>query len=117
MGSRDQRRDPRAATNQQIWLEGQESRITGQAQNISKSGMFVVAQGSSPAIGSEVAIKFDDPQEGKVEIKMEVVWRAEDASNGGVGLRAVQAQDKSAFERVVIRHLEEQQEDEKKEAG
>ena len=86
-------------------------RFSGKAQNISKHGMFVVAEGESPKVGTEVAIKFEDPREGQVEIKMEVVWRGKgdsDSPGAGLGLRALESTDKTAFERVVIRHLEEQ---------
>ena len=95
-------------TNQGVWLEGQELRLTGEARNVSKSGMFIVAEGDAPEIGSEVQITFDDPDEGHIEVRMEVVWSSgNDRENAGLGLKALASDGQAAFERVVSRKLEE----------
>jgi hypothetical protein len=103
--SEEKRRDRRVDTNQAIWVEGQDVRVEAEALNMSKGGMFVVAEGEAPAIGSTLEIKFDDPHEGKIAVKMEVVWRDEKTQNSNLGLRAIQSEGIAAFERVVTRYL------------
>jgi hypothetical protein len=106
MSGEEKRRDRRVDTNQAIWVEGQDVRVEAEALNMSKGGMFVVAEGSAPAIGSTLEIKFDDPLEGKIAVKMEVVWRDEKTQTSNLGLRALQSSDGiAAFERVVTRYL------------
>jgi hypothetical protein len=83
-------------------------RVAAQARNMSQGGMFVVAEGKAPAIGSTLDISFEDPLEGKVAVKMEVVWRDEKTVSSGLGLRAVDSKGMAAFERVVSRHEAEQ---------
>ena len=103
--SQEKRRDRRVDTNQVIWVEGQDVRVEAEALNMSKGGMFVVAEGEAPAIGSMLEIKFDDPHEGKIAVKMEVVWRDEKTQSSNLGLRAIQSEGIAAFERVVTRYL------------
>jgi hypothetical protein len=105
MSGAEKRRDRRVDTNQAIWVEGQDVRVEAEALNMSKGGMFVVAEGSAPAIGSTLEIKFDDPHEGKIAVKMEVVWRDEKTQTSNLGLRAIQSEGIAAFERVVTRYL------------
>lgn len=105
----DKRRDPRVKASNEVWLEGQEKMRLGQTQNLSKGGMFVVADGESPDVGQELEIRFEDPEEGSIALKMEVVWRSENDGSGagtGVGLKALSSAGKAAFERVVSRHIE-----------
>jgi hypothetical protein len=105
MSAEDHRRHPRIPTQQAVWVEGQDVRITAQARNMSKGGMFVVSEGAAPAIGTTLQIKFQDPHEGQVEVQMEVVWRDGDtATTKGLGLRAMDSQGMAAFERVVSRY-------------
>jgi hypothetical protein len=103
----DKRREPRVDTQQSIWVEGQEVRVHAQARNMSKTGMFVVAPNNAAQIGSTLEIQFEDPLEGKIELKMEVVWRDEKTASANLGLRAMQSTGSAAFERVVARYLEE----------
>ena len=103
--SQEKRRERRVDTNQAIWVEGQDVRVEAEALNMSKGGMFVVAEGEAPAIGSMLEIKFDDPHEGKIAVKMEVVWRDEKTQSSNLGLRAIQSEGMQAFERVVTRYL------------
>ena len=103
--SQEKRRDRRVDTNQAIWVEGQDVRVEAEALNMSKGGMFVVAEGEAPAIGSMLEIKFDDPHEGKIAVKMEVVWRDEKTQSSNLGLRAIQSEGIAEFERVVTRYL------------
>ena len=108
MSGADKRRDPRVDTAQSVWVEGQEVRFEAEAQNMSRSGMFVVARDSLPVLGSLLHITFDDPREGKVGVTMEVVWRADgDEQRSKLGLRVADAQGMDAFERVVERLLTE----------
>jgi hypothetical protein len=101
----DKRRDPRVKAHKQIWLEGQEQRLSAQTQNLSKGGMFILTDGDSPKIGQELEIRFDDSEEGSISLKMEVVWREDGAGAGGVGLKALGSAGREAFERVVNRHI------------
>jgi c-di-GMP-binding flagellar brake protein YcgR len=107
MSGRDQRRDPRVDTQQSVWVEGQDTRVQAEALNMSKTGMFVVAESAAPAIGSTLEIKFEDPKEGRIAVKMEVVWRDEKTDSAKVGLRALESEGMAAFERVVSRYLGE----------
>jgi hypothetical protein len=104
MSPQDKRRHPRIDTKQPVWVEGQDVRITAEARNMSKGGMFVVSEGDAPAIGTTLQIKFEDPLEGKVEVQMEVVWRDEHTSTSSLGLRAIDNRGSAAFERVVSRY-------------
>jgi c-di-GMP-binding flagellar brake protein YcgR len=107
MSGRDQRRDPRVDTQQSVWVEGQDTRIEAEALNMSKTGMFVVAESGAPAIGTTLEIKFQDPKEGQIAVKMEVVWRDEKTDKPKLGLRALESEGMAAFERVVSRYLVE----------
>jgi c-di-GMP-binding flagellar brake protein YcgR len=98
------RRHPRIETQQHVWVEGQDVRVSAETRNISKGGMFVVAEGEAPAIGTTLQIQFEDPQEGTIDVKMEVVWREEKTVTAHLGLRAVDSRGMAAFERVVTRH-------------
>lgn len=84
--------------------------MAAEARNISQGGMFVVAEGKAPSIGSTVEVTFDDPREGKVAVRMEVVWRDEKTVTSSLGLRAVDSSGMEAFERVVSRHEAERDE-------
>jgi c-di-GMP-binding flagellar brake protein YcgR len=106
MSGPEKRRDRRVDVNQSIWVEGQDVRVEAEAVNISKGGMFVVAEGAAPEIGSTLEIKFDDPLEGTIAVKMEVVWRDGKTQNSNLGLRTLQSSaGTAAFERVVTRYL------------
>ncbi len=72
---------------------------------MSKGGMFVVAEANAPAVGSTLQVKFDDPHEGEVDVRMEVVWRNESGASAKLGLRVLDSTDMEAFERVVSRHV------------
>src|SRR5688572_24945052 len=98
MSGEEKRRDRRVDTNQSIWVEGQNVRVEAEALNMSKGGMFVVTEGAAPAVGSTLDIKFDDPLEGKIAVKMEVVWRDEKTANSNLGLRAIQSEGIAAFQ-------------------
>jgi c-di-GMP-binding flagellar brake protein YcgR len=98
------RRHPRIETQQHVWVEGQDVRVAAQARNISRGGMFVVAEGQAPEIGSTLNVSFEDPHEGKIAVKMEVVWRDEKTLTSSLGLRAMDSKGMAAFERVVTRY-------------
>ena len=107
MSEPEKRRDPRVDTAQSVWVEGQEVRFEAEAQNMSRTGMFVVARDSVPVLGSLLHVSFDDPREGKVGVTMEVVWRAGEDERPKLGLRVADAEGMDAFERVVARLLTE----------
>jgi hypothetical protein len=98
------RRHPRIETQQHVWVEGQDQRVAAQARNMSQGGMFVVTEGKAPALGSTLEITFEDPHEGPVALKMEVVWRDEKTLRSSLGLRAVDSEGMAAFQRVVSRY-------------
>jgi c-di-GMP-binding flagellar brake protein YcgR len=98
------RRHQRIETQQPVWVEGQNVRVAAETRNISKGGMFVVAEGDAPAIGTTLRVKFDDPHEGAIDVKMEVVWRDEKTVTAKLGLRAIDSLGMAAFERVVSRY-------------
>jgi c-di-GMP-binding flagellar brake protein YcgR len=105
--SQDQRRDPRVDTAQHIWMEGQDVRVQAEAKNMSKGGMFVVApQGAASQIGRTLEIHFEDQDEGRISLKMEVVWHDEATDTAKIGLKAIDSIGKAAFERVVTRYLD-----------
>ena len=79
-------------------------RVSAETRNISKGGMFVVAEGQAPAVGTMLQIQFEDPQEGSIDVKMEVVWRDEKTLTSKLGLRALDSHGMAAFERVVSRY-------------
>ncbi|MDB4986799.1 MAG: hypothetical protein JWN04_1977 [Myxococcaceae bacterium] len=97
------RRHPRIETQQHVWVEGQDVRVSAETLNISKGGMFVVAEGEAPAIGTMLKIQFEDPLEGIIDVKMEVVWREEKTVTSNLGLRTIDSKGMAAFERVVNR--------------
>jgi c-di-GMP-binding flagellar brake protein YcgR len=104
------RRHPRIETQQHVWVEGQDVRVAAQTRNISKGGMFVVAKGEAPAIGATLQIQFEDPHEGTIDVKMEVVWREEKTVTSNLGLRALDSRGMAAFERMVSRYEADQEE-------
>ena len=85
---------------------------------MSSRGMFVVAKASIPEVGSTLDITFEDPHEGSIALKMEVVWRDEAPVDAKVGLRVAGASGTAAFARVVARYLREheQEQEPKKES-
>jgi hypothetical protein len=87
--SQDQRRDPRIATRQKIWCEGQESPEAAETRDVSKSGMFIVAE-RAPEVGSQFNVTFDD-EEGEISVKMEVMWKGPKTEDNktGIGVRIV----------------------------
>ena len=89
---------------QPLWCEGQGD--AAQARNISRSGMFIVAE-QPREVGELFTVAFEG-DEGAIEVKMEVMWSGERKEDGqaGMGLRIV-AFDKGedAYERFVSRHL------------
>lgn len=111
MDVRDKRRDPRIDTTQRVWVEGQDLRCEGEAQNMSSRGMFVVAKATIPEVGSTLDVTFEDPHEGSIALKMEVVWRDEAPVDAKVGLRVAGTSGSVAFERVVARYLREREDE------
>jgi len=104
MSERDKRRDPRVETQQAVWVEGQHLRVSGAALNMSRGGMFVVAEGSAPARGTTVQITFDDPREGQIAVAMQVVWRAPLDGAQQLGLAALDEAGKATLSRVVAHY-------------
>jgi PilZ domain len=114
MSGADKRRDPRVDTQQSVWVEGQEMRVEAEARNMSRSGMFVVTRASLAPPAGTLDITFDDPHEGPVQIKMEVMWRADESVGSRLGLKLAAGSDAEAFERVVSRLLSADEQEEER---
>ena len=107
--SDDKRRDPRFDAKQKLWCEGQGERAGAEARNISRSGMFVLAE-EAREVGEQFKVAFED-EEGAIELNMEVVWSGKPAEGGqaAMGLRIVGFdRGKDAYERFVERNLDAQ---------
>ena len=107
--SNNKRRDPRFESLQKLWCEGQAEARTAEARNMSKSGMFIVSD-QPHAVGEQIKVAFEE-EGGKIELKMEVMWRGEAAQGEqtGLGLRIVGFdQGEDAYDRFVKRQLSEQ---------
>jgi hypothetical protein len=105
--SGDKRRDPRFASAQKLWCEGQGE--IAEARNMSKSGMFIVTQGPRE-IGEQLKVAFEDEQ-GTIEVKMEVMWCGQSVAGEqtGLGLRIVGFdKGEDAYEKFVMRQLRDQ---------
>jgi hypothetical protein len=105
--SSDKRRDPRFEANKKLWCEGQAD--FGEAKNMSRSGMFVVAE-EPLAVGEQIKVAFEN-DDGAVELKMEVMWsgKPSDGGKAGMGLRIVgfdKGQD--VYDKFVREQLKEQ---------
>ena len=106
--SDDQRRAPRFDAKRQLWCEGQSDK-NAETRNISKSGMFIVAE-QPREVGEQFKVSFED-EEGAIELNMEVMWRGEAAGRTGMGLKIVGfTKGEGAYERFVARHLDAQKE-------
>jgi len=86
-------------------------RVEAEARNMSRSGMFVVTRPSLGPPAGTLDITFDDPHEGPVQIKMEVMWRSDENIGSRLGLRLAEGADAGAFERVVERYLTDDEKD------
>ncbi len=80
--SSEKRRDPRFDSEQKLWCEGQPD--LGQARNMSRSGMFIVAE-QRREVGETFKVAFEG-DEGKVELDMEVMWAGQSEGGGPVGM-------------------------------
>jgi hypothetical protein len=80
--SSEKRRDPRFDSEQKLWCEGQPDQ--GQARNMSRSGMFIVAE-QRREVGETFKVAFEG-DEGKVELDMEVMWAGQSEGGGPVGM-------------------------------
>lgn len=103
----DKRRDPRFGIKQKLWCEGQAD--FGEARNMSRSGMFIVAE-QPRDVGERLKVSFVGEQ-GAVELEMEVMWRGGPApgGEGGMGLRIVGFdRGEDIYDRFVREQLVEQ---------
>jgi hypothetical protein len=104
--SDEQRREKRIATRQQIWCEGQESPNQAETRDVSRNGMFIVAE-NAPEVGEQLKVTLQD-QGGEVTLNMEVVWRGTKTEDNktGVGVRIVGFdKGRDVYERFITRHL------------
>ena len=102
--SSEKRRDPRFESQQKLWCEGQPE--VSQARNMSRSGMFIVAE-QRREVGEQFKVAFEG-EEGAVELNMEVMWAGHSEGGGpvGMGLKIVGfGKGEQAYERFVQSRL------------
>lgn len=105
--SDEQRREKRIATRQRLWCEGQDEPNSIETRDVSRNGMFIVAE-KAPEVGSQMKVTLQD-EAGEVTLNMEVVWRGkktEEENKTGVGVRIVGFdKGRDVYERFISRHL------------
>lgn len=105
--SDEQRREKRIATRQRLWCEGQATPNSIETRDVSRNGMFIVAD-KAPEVGSQMKVTLQD-ETGEVTLNMEVVWRgkkADEENKTGVGVRIVGFEKgRDVYERFINRHL------------
>jgi Tfp pilus assembly protein PilZ len=104
--SDDQRRDPRIATRHRLWCEGQEATAAAETRDVSRNGMFIVAE-DAPEVGSQMKLTLQD-EGGEVTLNMEVMWRGPKTEDNktGVGMKIVGFdKGREVYERFISRHL------------
>jgi hypothetical protein len=104
----NKRRDPRFESNKKLWLEGQGDGV--QARNMSRSGMFVMAE-QPREVGEQIKVAFEGEEGATIEVNMEVMWCGAPAEGGqaGMGLRIVGFdKGEDVYDRFVKEQLEEQ---------
>jgi Tfp pilus assembly protein PilZ len=102
----EQRREKRIATRQRLWCEGQDAPSGAETRDVSRNGMFIVAE-NAPEIGSQMKVTLED-EGAKVTLQMEVVWRGTKTADNktGVGMRIVGFdKGRDTYERFINRHL------------
>jgi len=102
----EQRREKRIATRQRLWCEGQDAPSGAETRDVSRNGMFIVAE-NAPEIGSQMKVTLEDDG-AKVTLQMEVVWRGSKTADNktGVGVRIVGFdKGRETYERFINRHL------------
>jgi Tfp pilus assembly protein PilZ len=102
----EQRREKRIATRQSLWCEGQDAPSGAETRDVSRNGMFIVAE-NAPEIGSQIKVTLEDDG-AEVTLQMEVVWRGSKTADNktGVGMRIVGFdKGRETYERFINRHL------------
>ena len=102
----EQRREKRIATRQRLWCEGQDAPSGAETRDVSRNGMFIVAE-NAPEIGSQMKVTLEDDG-AEVTLQMEVVWRGSKTADNktGVGVRIVGFdKGRETYERFINRHL------------
>ena len=102
----EQRREKRIETRQRLWCEGQAAPAGAETRDVSRNGMFIVAE-NAPEIGSQLKVTLEDDG-AEVTLNMEVVWRGHKTEDNktGVGVRIVGFdKGRDVYERFINRHL------------
>ena len=81
--SDEQRREKRIPTRQRLWCEGQAAPNSIETRDVSRNGMFIVAE-NAPEIGSQMTVTLEDDG-AKVTLQREVVWRGSKTEGSAVG--------------------------------
>jgi len=104
----NKRRAPRFESAKKLWFEGQGA--PGQARNMSRSGMFIMAE-QPREVGDQIKVTFEGDEGSTIEVNMEVMWRGAPAEGGqaGMGLRIVGFdKGEDVYDRFVKEQLAEQ---------
>ena len=112
-----ERHEERADARKRLWCEGQG--VAGETRNVSRSGMFIVAD-RTREVGEHLTLAFRDEEGGDVELEMEVMWsgRGPSSDRPGMGARIIGfRKGQEAYERFVSRHLAEESADDDGSAG
>jgi len=102
----EQRREKRIPTRQRLWCEGQESPSHVETRDVSRNGMFIVAE-DAPEVGEQLKVTLQD-EGGEVTLNMEVMWKGTKTEDNktGVGVRIVGFdKGRDVYERFINRHL------------
>ena len=104
--SDEQRREKRIPTRQQLWCEGQDAPNQVETRDVSRNGMFIVAE-HAPEVGSQLKVTLQD-EDGEVTLNMEVMWKGtkSEENKTGIGVRIVGFdKGRDVYERFINRHL------------
>lgn len=85
----EKRRQPRFASQKDLWREGQQP---VRALNMSQNGMFIVTDTES-SVGERFQVAFsDDTSPEPVQLELQVMWKGAHEPNGpsGMGMRIVE---------------------------
>jgi PilZ domain len=103
----NKRRAPRFESDKKLWFEGQGA--PGQARNMSRSGMFIMAE-QLRGVGEQIKVAFEGDEGATIEVNMEVMWCGAPAGGqAGMGLRILGFdKGEDVYDRFVKNQLEEQ---------
>lgn len=104
----EKRKHQRFRQKQQIWCEGQDTKVQVESQDMSRGGIAIITK-DAPKIGTQLKVSFVVPDGENVSVNMEVVWSKQRSETGGQvtsGLRVLNFEKgQEAFNEFVANHL------------